>query len=121
MKKYNFKKAFDFIEKNKEKIKEASLGMNEDWSWTADTIFENGEFTQDLSDDKLEICGINASTWATPTLEIVYKNDIIERMGCYLGKSDSNKLVEIQKKSVNGDGPLARPKDDPEFNIKKNL
>ena len=85
---YDFKSAKEFIELHKEHISEASLGMHEDWSWTAETVFEDGEFTKDL--DKIsEIAGIGGSHWATPTLEIIYKNGDHETKSCFIGKTGS--------------------------------
>lgn len=37
--KYDFKKAKDLIEAERENIARAYLGMREDWDWTADTVF----------------------------------------------------------------------------------
>lgn len=48
MKCYDFDKAKKLIEENKDQISEASLGMHEDWSWTAITIYEGGSFIKDL-------------------------------------------------------------------------
>ena len=48
MKSYDFAKAKKFIEDNISSINRASLGMDEDWFWTAETIFENGSFTKNL-------------------------------------------------------------------------
>lgn len=38
---YDNKIIRDFIEKNKDEIEEVSVGMAEDWGWTASTIWEN--------------------------------------------------------------------------------
>ena len=48
MKNYNFKKAKELIENSKDCIISASLGMHEDWFWTAETIWENGKYTREL-------------------------------------------------------------------------
>lgn len=68
MRLYDYKKAKQFIEQNKENIKRVLLGMHEDWFWTSETIFENGEYLADLDDENLKIGGIPGSTWATPVL-----------------------------------------------------
>ena len=73
MKNYDFDKVKRIIEKA-ENLKEASLGMHEDWSWTAETVFENGEFTQTLKEGT-EIGGITGSTWATPTLQLIFDDE----------------------------------------------
>ena len=54
MKEYDFDKAKAIIEKNKENVKSASLGINEDWFWTAETIYEDGEYTRELSDEAVK-------------------------------------------------------------------
>jgi hypothetical protein len=73
--KYDYQKAKRLILDEAENLESASLGMREDWGWTADTIWtaEKG-FCVDIDDPKLEIAGINGSRWATPTLEFSYKN-----------------------------------------------
>ncbi len=72
MKNYDFDKAKGIIDKA-ENLKEASLGMHEDWSWTAETVFENGKFTKTLNEET-EIGGISGSNWATPTLQLCFEN-----------------------------------------------
>jgi len=74
MKTYNYKKAKQVIENNKDKIKEASLGMKEDWYWTAETIYSDGEFKKNLDDNDLLLGGIDGSGWATPALLVEYKD-----------------------------------------------
>ena len=46
--KYDFKKAKDLIEAEIENIEKAILGMREDWFWTVETVFEDGEYMVDL-------------------------------------------------------------------------
>lgn len=90
MKKYDFAKARDFIEAEKEILMEAILGMHEDWFWTGETIWKNGEYTKDL-DAVTEIAGITGSTWATPVIKLEY-NDGTERfLECYTGESSGTK------------------------------
>ncbi|MEK5175124.1 hypothetical protein NST63_18155 [Heyndrickxia sp. FSL W8-0496] len=86
MKKYDFKKAIRLIEENKSNLIEASMGMHEDWFWTADTIFENGKFVKDL-DDETSIAGINSSSWATPTIQLIFSDESEKMIPCYEGES----------------------------------
>ena len=51
MKYYDYKKAKKLIEANRENLSSAALGMHEDWFWTAETIWENGEYKKELPDD----------------------------------------------------------------------
>ena len=86
MKLYDFNKAKQLIEANRDNLSEASLGMHEDWFWTADTIFEDNEFVKELNDNT-EIGGINGSRWATPTLQLKFKDDTDKMIPCYTGES----------------------------------
>lgn len=88
MKKYDFEKIFQFIEKNKEEIKTANLGMEEDWFWTAETIFKDGEYLLDLKAKDIKIAGIDSSSWATPTLLIEYKDGKEVKYPSYIGESE---------------------------------
>jgi hypothetical protein len=88
MAKYDFQKAKRIIEEKKDSIKEASLGMHEDWFWTAITVFEDGEYSIDL-DTVEKIAGIDGSSWATPTLQIEYKDGTEEAVPCYEGEKPS--------------------------------
>ena len=81
--KYDYKKAKLFIEQNKENIKEAYLGMHEDWWWTAQTIFEDGEYKVNLDDKDLKIGGIDGSYWATPVLAVEYKDGTTKTYHCH--------------------------------------
>ena len=89
MKNYNFEKAKELILENKENLKEVSLGMHEDLFWTAETIWEDGEFTIELN-DKTEISGIQGSSWATPTLQLIFKNDTEEMIECSIGDNEKD-------------------------------
>ena len=94
MKNYDFAKAKKFIEDNIDSINTASLGMDEDWFWTAETIFADGVFKVDLENPDLFIGGLKGSYWATPTLEIEYKDGSIKKYNCYVGESDGPRCPE---------------------------
>lgn len=90
MKKYDFAKAHDFIEAEKEVLTEASLGMHEDWFYTGETIWKNGKYAVNLA-TVAEIAGICGSYWATPVIKLKY-NDGKERfLECYKGESSGTK------------------------------
>ena len=89
MKYYNFKKATELIEKNIDNLKSASLGMHEDWCWTATTVWGDGKFIKDFP---CEIGGITGSYWATPTLELEFKDG-------------SNKMIECHDNGESTDKP----------------
>lgn len=86
MAKYDFKSAKQYIEMHRDQIESALMGMHEDWFWTAETIFGDGEFKKDLDAEGLELGGISGSAWATPTLEIQFKNGMQERKDCFIGE-----------------------------------
>jgi hypothetical protein len=86
VKRYDFKKAVALIEREKDQISEASLGMYEDWFWSAETVFEKGEFCKELNDDTV-IGGIQGSSWATPSIRIEYTDGREECIPCYTGES----------------------------------
>lgn len=91
MAKYDFKSAKQYIEIHRDQIESASMGMHEDWFWTAQTVFENDEFRLDLDEDGLKLGGIDGSYWATPTLEIKFKDGREERKDCFTGDVDGQK------------------------------
>lgn len=88
-KKYDFKKAKEIILERKERIDYASLGMQEDWFWTTETVFKNGEFQINLDTVKT-IAGISGSSWATPILSIEYKDGSSEIFDCYIEDNPKN-------------------------------
>ena len=87
MKHYDFNKAKELIAKNIADLESASLGMHEDWGWTSETIWKNGkytpEFLQSIEDGDCYIAGINGSSWATPTLELIFKNGDEKMIECH--------------------------------------
>ena len=135
MKTYDFSKAKQLISENAENLVSASLGMHEDWAWTAETIWENGNYKRELPDnademneqfiearknglsmfladkdenglskfnpeyDKLtkhEIAGIYGSTWATPAIELIFKDGEKEMHACYKGESSGSRSPFFQ-------------------------
>lgn len=105
MKRYDFKIVKDFIEANKGIISQVSLGMHEDWFWTAETVYEDKKYTRELNDGD-EICGIIGSEWATPVMEIDYINSQSKTINCY-----SEEGVSVEQPSWTKDalGVLSAP------------
>ena len=89
-KKYDYTSAKKMIQMRSDLIVSASMGMGEDWFWTATPVYENNKFEINL-DDEPEIAGIRGSSWATPTLYLLYKDGQEEMIPCYKGESDSEK------------------------------
>lgn len=131
MKTYNYVKVKELIGSS-ENLKEASLGMHEDWFWTASVVWEKGQYIKILPDnaDELEdkflqakekglkrllpqknksgfpkinpeyekmsehhIGGIYASSWATPTLQLIFFDG-------------SEKMIDVSKGSSSNKKPF---------------
>lgn len=90
MKTYNYKEAKRYIQMHSDIIESASLGMAEDWWWTADAIYEDSKFIYDLDAEPV-IAGIGGSIWATPTLEVEFKDGSVKSFPCYIGESSESK------------------------------
>ena len=105
MKNYNFKKAKQIILENVENLESASLGMHEDWFWTAETVWENGEYKNELNDETT-IGGIGGSSWATPTLQLLFKDGSEKMIVCSEGQTDNDKPSFLQL------GDLSQPVQD---------
>lgn len=94
MKTYDFKKAIELIEKDKENLVCATLGMHQDWFWTAETVWKDGVFTQDLSNPDHKIAGIKGSRWATPTLSLEYKDGTERMPPCFIRESEGDATAQ---------------------------
>ena len=95
MKNYDFKKAKQLIAENETNLESASLGMHEDWFWTAETVWENGEFKQQLNEETC-IGGIQGSSWATPTIQLLFKDGSEKMLECSDGQNDNEKPTFLQ-------------------------
>lgn len=93
MKKYDFEKVKSYIENHKNNIKSVYLGMYEDWSWTAETVFKEGKYTKEINENTT-IAGILGSTWATPVMQVEFKDGTKKIISCYKGESDEIKSNE---------------------------
>ena len=99
MKNYNFNKAKQIILENLENLESASLGMHEDWFWTAETVWENGEYKNELNDETT-ISGIGGSSWATPTLQLLFKDGSEKMIECSEDETDNHLLNPASCKIV---------------------
>ncbi len=86
VKNYDYDKAKELIEKHSLHLQKASLGMHEDWSWTAETVWEDGEYKKNL-DETPEIGGIKGSRWATPSIELIFKDGSEKMIPCFEGEN----------------------------------
>lgn len=100
-KKYNTSFIKNYIKQHKEEIETVSCGMREDWSWTAETVFEDGEFSSeyDWEKENISVAGISGSTWATPVMEVEFKDGRAEIVECYAddGEKASQQQIAQQK------------------------
>ena len=85
MRNYDFEKAKELIQQHSKRLAEAAMGMHEDWWWTAECVWENGEYCKGLSDDTV-IGGISGSNWATPTLQMTFKDGAEKMIACFTGE-----------------------------------
>lgn len=77
-KNYDYKEAIEIM--TRENVKEAQLGMLEDWGWTAEDVTISS--LKKMKNGITRLAGITGSYWATPTLKIE-KNNTIEEFDCY--------------------------------------
>lgn len=147
MKYYDYKKAKDFIEANKERITSASLGMHEDWFWTANEIYRDGEYLHKLPENGLDIemeylekrragmsvfseeamaydhhiGGLFGSSFATPTLEVEYADGTSDNFECSMGEYDDSYPDRIEKQVRLPLGCLSEPCQNARDILKKKL
>lgn len=81
---YNYDLAMKTIQKYSDLLESATMGMQEDWFWTAECVYENGSFKYEL-DKQPELAGIKGSRWATPTLQLCFKDGTEKFLDCYDG------------------------------------
>ncbi len=89
-KSYDYELAKEIVESKANEISKAYLGMQEDWFWTATSVYEDNAWNVDLRLEP-EIAGLSGSSWATPVLQLLYKNGEEEFIECYQGSSDSER------------------------------
>lgn len=111
MKKYDYKKAIEIINKTEGLVK-ASLCMHEDWKWTAETVWEKCEWVKNL-ETKPEIAGIDGSTWATPVLFLFFKNGKKKVIECFIGETSESRPIFM------GSGIFSSPNQDQISSISK--
>jgi hypothetical protein len=136
MKYFDFDKVKDKIESYKESLESADLGMHEDWFWTATPIWENGNYTRtilsnkdavklheeyiearqngmsilDEGINKYEDCligGIMGSSWATPTLQLIFKDGSEDMIDVSYGDFEKSEYERNIEQSQWVSGPLS--------------
>lgn len=96
MKHYNTSFIKNYIEEHKDDIVSVDCGMKEDWFWTAATIFLDGKYSDDFDweIEHISVAGISGSTWATPVMEVNFKDGRTEIVNCY--EDDGEKVSPEQ-------------------------
>ena len=100
MRNYDFEKAKELIQQHSKRLAEAAMGMHEDWWWTSASVWENGEYCKELSDDT-KICGLSGSSWATPTLHLIFKDGTEKMIPCLIGEKEEEK-TEVEASAMLG-------------------
>ena len=98
---YDFVKAKAIIDETGN-IARASLGMKHDWFWTAETVWEDGEYKVNLLDPEIVIAGLRYSCIDFPILQIEYKDGKYEDfdVGREISEEEEEKEHEIARKSI---------------------
>lgn len=91
MRSYDFKSAKKYIQTHSDHIDTVALGMKEDWFWTAETVYEKERFTKELDKKDMAIGGITSSQWATPVLQVIFKDGTELFKDCFTGDADGQK------------------------------
>lgn len=101
MKKYNTEFIKKYITEHKDEIESVECGMREDWFWTAETVYKNGDFCKrfDWNKKHISVAYIDGSTWATPVMNVNFKDGREEVVPCYEddGESESEERIANQK------------------------
>lgn len=97
MKRYDFKRAQEIIEVEKlNGLVSATLGMFEDWNWTADEVWNKEYFyTEDFFAQN--IAGISGSGWATPYMSLIYEDGSEKAFAMYTQLTERFSAEDIAK------------------------
>ena len=97
MKYYDGKKIKEYIRTHSDGLVAVEIGMGEDWGWTADEVWSNGEFKKNLDKRFIEVMGITGSYWATPTLYAIFDDGRTERISVYWEDNNQASAEDIQR------------------------
>lgn len=97
MRKYYTAFIKQYIEEHKDEVESIDCGMMEDWFYTAETIFSGGQFNPSYSWDStsINVAGITGSTWATPVMQVLFKDGRIEIVNCFFDDGGIASLQQI--------------------------
>jgi hypothetical protein len=86
---YDFNKAERTINNLKPLgLKQAVLGIEEDWHFTADIIWTKEEEFHENFKSK-SILSINGSDWGTPTLRLIFVGNIMQDLPCFMEEDNA--------------------------------
>lgn len=108
MKNYDFTLAKKIIETftATTEVESASMGMHEDWFWTADTVWTTEGYTDTFKTGL--IGGIDGSTWATPVIQLTLVSGETHTFNCYKSEGEEKDILErIRKMSLCASGPIS--------------
>ena len=94
MRTYNYSRAVELINAEKN-LATAEMGMYEDWFWTAETVWENGNYTKELKTAP-RIAGISGSCWATPSIKLTYEDGTELMLPCFTGESTQEQPIGFE-------------------------
>lgn len=99
MKDYNTAFIKQYIKEHKDEIESVDCGMREDWFWTACTVYEDGQFSDDYDwgSKSIRVAGICGSVWATPVMSVHLKNGDDRIVECFLSDGNSAAASEIAR------------------------
>ena len=84
---YDYDFARKYIEENSSTIKRVELGIEEDWYFTAEPIWEDGEYTEEFAEDR-SISGLFGSPWGVPAMRVEYLDGKYKTFDCYYKHQD---------------------------------
>lgn len=98
MKYYDGQKIQEYIRTHSGELISVEIGMLEDWGWTAEEVWRNGEFLRkDLNERFIEVVGIDGSYWATPTLFAKFSDGRGDWASVYWEDYDEASAEDIQR------------------------
>ena len=73
--------------------------MREDWKWTHDIVYENGEFLKKFkwNSKSIKVEGITDSGWATPVMYVLLKNGETRIVECWYEQKYDYSYAEIER------------------------
>ena len=95
-KEVDWDRVMSFIEENKEKIESVYVGLAEDWNCTSGEVWndENGY----INEEDTYVFG--SSMWATPSMEVDFKDGANETYECWKQGSNSGGYFDFSKLEV---------------------